>query len=117
MMIGSLPTQIGNLTKLTHLSLHTNNWDGTIPTEFGQLTKLQELVLHTTSLSGELPTELQSLTKLHRGEFYSSNFSGNFNTILCSNNNNNKFTELVADCALPNPKVQCDIRNCCTECL
>ena len=63
-LIGPIPTEIGNLTELTILSLSTNSLTGPIPTEIGNLTKLEELYLTNTSLIGPIPTEIGKLTQL-----------------------------------------------------
>ena len=61
---GSLPTELGNLTNLRFLDLRSNQLSGSIPTELGNLTNLRTLALHSTQLSGSIPTELGNLTKL-----------------------------------------------------
>ena len=52
-LAGEIPQELGNLTKLTHLSLHDNNLTGEIPRELGNLTKLRHLSLR--NLTGEIP--------------------------------------------------------------
>jgi len=62
---GSIPTEIGNLTSLTVLNMASNSFSGSIPTTIGNLTSLTQLYLHgNTSLSGTLPSEIGNLTSL-----------------------------------------------------
>lgn len=51
--LDSLPTELGNLTSLTHLDLQGNSLRGSIPTELGNLTNLVHLRI-TESASSEL---------------------------------------------------------------
>ena len=63
-LLGAIPTWLGNLTKLTTLSLGENNLSGAIPTELGNLTKLTYLALNNNQLTGAIPTQLGDLTNL-----------------------------------------------------
>lgn len=66
-LMGSLPPELGLLTKLTSLDLgFGNNLTGNIPTELGQLTQLNELDLGGSQLIGEIPLELGLLTQLDK---------------------------------------------------
>ena len=57
-----LPTEIGNLTQLTYLNL-SNNKLTQLPTEIGNLTQLTYLYLSSNELT-QLPTEIGNLTQL-----------------------------------------------------
>lgn len=61
---GSIPPQIFHSTSLLHLDLGTNSLGGYIPQEVGNLTKLQKLTLEWNHLSGELPTSILHLKDL-----------------------------------------------------
>ena len=61
---GSIPPELGSLTKLVELDLSGNSLGGPIPSELGNLTALKNLDLGSNSLSGPVPPELGSLTKL-----------------------------------------------------
>ena len=61
---GTIPVEIGNLTRLQDLDLGFNQLSGTIPVEIGNLTRLQDLVLDANQLSGTIPAEIGNLTRL-----------------------------------------------------
>ncbi|TXI70181.1 MAG: hypothetical protein E6Q41_01690 [Cyclobacteriaceae bacterium] len=61
---GPIPDWIGNLTKLTHLSLDATNRTGVIPTTLSNLTELSQLQLQSNQLSGSFPNFLASLPKV-----------------------------------------------------
>ena len=61
---GTIPPELGGLTRLQRLDLSTNQLSGTIPPELGQLTRLQRLFLGGNQLSGAIPPELGGLTRL-----------------------------------------------------
>ncbi len=73
---GTLPAELGNISKLTHLNLRRNPLSGQIPPELGNLSNLRTLRLYGTSLSGEIPRELASLTNLEALMIYSNDLSG-----------------------------------------
>ena len=59
---GYIPTQLGNLTALSSLSLNANSLSGFLPTELGQLpSPTVALALNYNSISGVLPSELGAL--------------------------------------------------------
>jgi len=63
-LTGSIPSEIGNLSNLTHLYLHSNSLTGPIPPEIGNLSSLTHLYLHSNSLTGPIPPEIGNLTNL-----------------------------------------------------
>ena len=65
---GTLPTQLGSLTRLTFLDLGYDSFNGVVPTELGSLSLLTFLHLGRNSFSGALPTELGRLTSV--SQFY-----------------------------------------------
>ncbi len=73
---GPIPTELGSLADLRHLSLRDNQLSGTIPTELGNLAKLQFLSLGNNELTGEIPAELGSLAKLQALGLWSNQLSG-----------------------------------------
>eukprot|EP00241_Pyramimonas_parkeae_P012156 CAMPEP_0114249738 /NCGR_PEP_ID=MMETSP0058-20121206/14313_1 /TAXON_ID=36894 /ORGANISM="Pyramimonas parkeae, CCMP726" /LENGTH=222 /DNA_ID=CAMNT_0001363325 /DNA_START=46 /DNA_END=714 /DNA_ORIENTATION=- len=61
---GTIPTEIGTLTRITHLGLGTNRRiTGTLPTELGMLTSLTNLFFDYNQLTGSIPNELSALTR------------------------------------------------------
>ncbi len=63
---GSIPPELGKLSKLTGLSLEYNELTGEIPPELGQLAELTTLALNRNNLTGGIPPELGNLLKLNR---------------------------------------------------
>ncbi len=63
---GSIPPELGNLTRLVLLYLHANRLSGPIPSELGNLSKLSELYLYDNDLTGPIPSELGKLSNLRR---------------------------------------------------
>lgn len=60
---GSIPSELGNLTNLTHLSLNQNNLSGSIPSSLGNLVKISHFRLDNNQLTGSIPSELGNLIK------------------------------------------------------
>jgi len=52
---GTLPMELGYLTKLTHISFFGNEIKGTIPESFSQLTSLRFLAMESNLISGSIP--------------------------------------------------------------
>ena len=75
-LFGPIPTEIGNLTSLTHLYLYSNQLTGTIPTEIGNLAALTNLELGGNRLSGSIPTEIFNLTSLTGLWLYNNQLTG-----------------------------------------
>lgn len=76
---GTIPTELGLMTKMTHLELGSNGWPrepgfltGSIPTQLGLLTQLGVLVLQRCQLTGPIPSELGLLTKLSQFSLFSN---------------------------------------------
>jgi len=94
---GTLPTELGNLVNMTHMSFKDCLLEGTIPSEFGRMTKLENLFLETNSLTGSMPNEVCLLRNL-------------------------ALTQLVVDCSIgeegPKVGVECETgeNSCCTFC-
>jgi len=75
-LVGTIPSEIGNLTNLTNLSLFDNNLSGSIPTEIGNLINLTDLNFHGNNLSGSIPTEIGNLTNLTYLDLFINQLSG-----------------------------------------
>lgn len=76
-LTGSLPSQIGDLTQLTHLILTSNNLSGEIPSELGNLANLTNLDLTANQLSGSIPSALSTMTNLIALWLHTNSLEGN----------------------------------------
>ncbi|GEM_PF-208128 len=84
---GSIPTQIGDLTKLEVLDLSSNNLGtnttgnnntGEIPTQIKNLINLKKLYLNTSRLNGNIPSDIDNLaTNLEEINLSNNNLTGN----------------------------------------
>ena len=63
---GTLPTELGSLTKLQTLRLADNSFLGQVPTELGSLTNLEWLDLGFNALTGNIPSELGNFSDIKR---------------------------------------------------
>lgn len=61
---GDFPPQLGQLSALEYVSLHSNELTGQIPPELGELSNLESLWLFSNRLSGPIPPELGRLEAL-----------------------------------------------------
>ncbi|PWA47404.1 Leucine-rich repeat-containing protein [Artemisia annua] len=62
---GEIPGEgFGNLTKLLHLDMMYNSFNGPIPSQLFQLTKLKDISLRNNHFSGGIPLSIVNLTKL-----------------------------------------------------
>ncbi|MCP5052313.1 MAG: hypothetical protein GY940_34415 [bacterium] len=75
-LTGSLPPELGNLTRLIRLYLHTNRLSGSIPSELAKMSSLDSLHLGKNRLSGIIPPELGNMTNLTALGLSSNKLSG-----------------------------------------
>ena len=73
---GEIPAELGNLSNLRELYLGDNELSGEIPAELGNLSNLRKLYLRDNELSGEIPAELGNLSNLRELYLHSNRFSG-----------------------------------------
>ncbi|KAG2404161.1 MDIS1-interacting receptor like kinase [Vigna angularis] len=72
---GTIPPQIGNLTKVNVLNFSSNSFHGSIPQEMWTLGSLHSLDLSLCHLSGELPNSMGNLSNLSFLDLGGNNFS------------------------------------------
>ena len=73
---GTLPPELGQLSKLESLIFAANPLTGGIPPELGQLVDLKELVFAGSELTGSIPSELGQLQKLETLQLHYNQLSG-----------------------------------------
>jgi Leucine-rich repeat (LRR) protein len=64
---GLIPSELGTLSRLTHLGLENNRLQG-FPSTLGQLTNLETLLLSGNLLNTTIPTEIGKMVRL--SEYY-----------------------------------------------
>jgi Leucine-rich repeat (LRR) protein len=62
---GSIPKEIGNLTKLRFLTIQLNQLSGSIPSSTGNLINLYSFDMGNNQLSGIIPPEIGNLTNIN----------------------------------------------------
>lgn len=64
-LTGTLPSEIGQLTKLTKLTFGGNRIEGPLPSELGKLTNLQDFLMAANTFTGStIPEEFWKMTNL-----------------------------------------------------
>uniref|UniRef100_A0A0D3FTV1 non-specific serine/threonine protein kinase n=1 Tax=Oryza barthii TaxID=65489 RepID=A0A0D3FTV1_9ORYZ len=75
-VVGQIPSELQNLTRLENLDLNYNYLTGFIPSFIGKFTSMKYLALGFNPLSGPLPKELGNLTNLISLGISLNNFTG-----------------------------------------
>ena len=83
-LTGNLPPELANLNNLQYLQMGGNQLAGPIPTEMGNMTSLQTLGLSLNQLSGPIPVELGNLSNLRILSLGNNLLTGAIPTELCS---------------------------------
>ncbi|MGX7419812.1 leucine-rich repeat domain-containing protein [Carnobacterium gallinarum] len=86
-VVGSIPTEIENLSNLVNLNLNSNEVSGSIPEGIGNLSKLTTLNLENNKLSGNIPEILGNLSNLTILNLYNNQLDGNIPDILANLSN------------------------------
>ncbi|GKD41732.1 probable leucine-rich repeat receptor-like protein kinase, partial [Tanacetum coccineum] len=73
---GTIPPEIGLLSKLVSLDFSTNQFSGVIPTTIGKLSQLTILHLFENNLTGSVPSSLGDLKSLNILWLYTNRLSG-----------------------------------------
>ncbi|MCX6583459.1 MAG: carboxypeptidase regulatory-like domain-containing protein [Candidatus Aminicenantes bacterium] len=75
-LIGSIPSELGNLSNLQTLEIYENQLSGSIPAEIGNLSNLHWLGLHNNQLNGSIPPGLGNLSNLTNLNLDNNQLSG-----------------------------------------
>ncbi|MDE2926813.1 MAG: hypothetical protein OXT71_10490 [Acidobacteriota bacterium] len=75
-LTGTIPVELGSLTRLTDLNLGYNALTGPIPPELGSLAELIHLNLDYNRLTGPIPPELGALSNLETLRLFGNMFTG-----------------------------------------
>ena len=75
-LTGTIPAQLGNLSNLEHLALSSNQLTGTIPEELGNLSNLKVLWLYANDLTSTIPAQLGNLSSLEQLALSSNQLTG-----------------------------------------
>ncbi|KAH9753632.1 Receptor-like protein 13 [Citrus sinensis] len=75
-LIGHIPPQVGNLTRIQTLNLSHNNLTGLIPSTFSNLKQIESLDLSYNKLNGKIPHQLVELKELAVFSVAYNNLSG-----------------------------------------
>ena len=112
---GTIPSEIGNLSKLASFSTANCGLSGSIPSEIGSMTNMIQLWLNDNKLTGAIPSELGNsvstkILKLHNNELV-----GDMPASICARRRPfGRLEELGADCDSGNTITCTD--ECCTCC-
>ena len=99
---GSIPISIAYLSELQDLRLYGNNLNFSIPFQIGNLTKLTYLFLHSNKLTSSIPISIQYLSELQDLRLYGNNLNfsipfqiGNLTKLTCLSLGSNKLTSSI----------------------
>lgn len=72
----TIPSEIGLMTQMTHMSFAGEDLIGSIPSTFSSLTLLTSLEFRRNAFTGSIPPSLSSLTQLQYLSFLENNMNG-----------------------------------------
>lgn len=81
-LLGTLPTELGSLTRLYRLAVGSNQLYGTIPSTLANLVELKHFEVYRNDLTGPLP-EWKNLTRLKRILVHKNRLTGTISNDLC----------------------------------
>ena len=78
---GSLPSELGNLTRLRYLYVDRNHLSGEITSSLGNMTDLKRLYLYNNEFTGPIPSTFTTanLQNITRAYFKDNNFDRDSN--------------------------------------
>ena len=76
-LVGTIPSEIGQLKHLVLLNLGLNQLTGKVPSEISRLESITHLYLHSNQLTGNIPSEIEQLKNLIELRFDQNRLSGN----------------------------------------
>ena len=93
---------IGDIKTLASFSVTQNNIVGTLPTELGNLPEMIQMWLYGNQIGGEIPSELGKLATMSRLQLEGNDFVGSMPAEVCANVGFLRpLTTLGADCTDP----------------
>jgi Leucine-rich repeat (LRR) protein len=105
-LTGTIPQSLALLTQLSFLSFYNNALTGTIPSSFSSLTQLTGLGFDMNQMIGSIPSSFSSLTQLQDLAVFGNRFTGSIPTSLCA-----QMTRLRVDCG----EITCDLSCPCAS--
>jgi Leucine-rich repeat (LRR) protein len=114
-MVGTIPTEIGNLKTLESISFSGCKFYGQIPSEIGLLTGMQDIWLYNNGLTGTIPTQLGNLANLQNFQTEGNDLKGSMPSEICINGGlyNGNLQFLATDCTGAGGNVECKCCDCC----
>jgi Leucine-rich repeat (LRR) protein len=108
-IVGTIPTEISEMTSLASLSISNCDLSGQIPSEIGQLTLMEQMWLFGNWFSGTIPSEIGLMTELQIMGLEDNNITDtSMPQEICDLN----LQGLGADCR-GDWNLECDCCSCC----
>lgn len=83
-LVGTIPSQIGNLSSLVEISFSNNSFHGPLPMELVNLQRLELINFEENNLEGEMPSWFGSLPKLQHLYLSDNDFTGPIPPSICN---------------------------------